>query len=165
MRHRRYQPRERVDAHAAACAARALAGLAKATVFLATDQPSRLGGLRKRIRAAAPDTAIDFRSLNVSSVPEAERERLRKLARTDVRRPSGIIRRPLGPSDDPARARPPAAVFRPHDGTATRRRSRGVSVDPALGTRRRVRPAPVRATRRRARLTPSTVTGTGRARP
>jgi len=85
VRHRRYQPRERVDAHAAACAARALAGLAKATVFLATDQPSRLGGLRKRIRAAAPDTAIDFRSLNASSVPEAERERLRKLARTDVK--------------------------------------------------------------------------------
>ena len=52
VRHRRSQPLDFVDRHAAQCAAKALKGVADPVIFVATDRPSRLRGLYEDRRSA-----------------------------------------------------------------------------------------------------------------
>ena len=52
VRHRRSQPLDFVDRHAANCAATALKGVAAPVIFVATDRPSRLRGLFTKIEEA-----------------------------------------------------------------------------------------------------------------
>lgn len=82
VRHRRAQPLDAVDAHAAKCAAKALQGVPRPKIFVATDRPSRLPGLFLRIERAL-GRPCDFRSLNASRVPMATRLRLHSVARLD----------------------------------------------------------------------------------
>ena len=84
MRHRRSQPLDFVDRHAANCAAQALSGVAAPVIFVATDRPSRLRGLFTKIEEAL-GRRCSFKFLNASQLSPDVRLRLHSIARTDER--------------------------------------------------------------------------------
>ena len=84
MRHRRSQPLDFVDRHAAHCAAKALSGVAAPIIFVATDRPSRLRGLFTKIEEAL-GRRCSFKFLNASQLSPDVRLRLHSIARTDER--------------------------------------------------------------------------------
>ena len=84
VRHRRSQPLDFVDRHAAQCAAKALKGVADPIIFVAMDRPSRLRGLFTKIEEAL-GRRCSFQFLNASQLSPAVRLRLHGIARTDER--------------------------------------------------------------------------------
>ena len=84
VRHRRSQPLDFVDRHAANCAAKSLKGVAAPTIFVATDRPSRLRGLFTKIEEAL-GRRCSFKFLNASQLSPDVRLRLHSIARTDER--------------------------------------------------------------------------------
>ena len=84
VRHRRSQPLDFVDRHAAQCAAKALKGVADPVIFVATDRPSRLRGLFTKVEEAL-GRRCSFKFLNASQLSPAVRLRLHNVARTDER--------------------------------------------------------------------------------
>ena len=84
VRHRRSQPLDFVDRHAAQCAAKALKGVAAPVIFVATDRPSRLPGLFTKVEEAL-GRRCSFKFLNASQLSPAVRLRLHNVARTDER--------------------------------------------------------------------------------
>ena len=84
VRHRRSQPLDFVDRHAAQCAAKALKGVADPIIFLATDRPSRLRGLFTKIEEAL-GRRCSFKILNASQLSPDVRVKLHNVARTDER--------------------------------------------------------------------------------
>ena len=84
VRHRRSQPLDFVDRHAANCAAKALSGVAAPVIFVATDRPSRLRGLFTKIEEAL-GRRCSFKFLNASQLAPDVRLRLHSIARTDER--------------------------------------------------------------------------------
>ena len=84
VRHRRSQPLDFVDRHAAQCAAKALKGVADPIIFVATDRPSRLRGLFTKVEEAL-GRRCSFKFLNASQLSPDVRLRLHGIARTDER--------------------------------------------------------------------------------
>ena len=84
VRHRRSQPLDFVDRHAANCAAKALSGVGTPTIFVATDRPSRLRGLFTKIEEAL-GRRCSFKFLNASQLAPEVRVKLHRIARTDER--------------------------------------------------------------------------------
>ena len=84
VRHRRSQPLDFVDRHAATCAAKALKGVAAPIIFVATDRPSRLRGLFTKVEEAL-GRRCSFKFLNASEISPDARLRLHSIARTDER--------------------------------------------------------------------------------